>query len=189
MAKYHNLSDEERERYNLPPSGFQGNEMTVVIQGPTKEAMTHKVKAFSKFATSEGLTDIRVLDESKDPDGGYKAIVEAHNFNPVTWASEQYHRAKLGVQHGAEQGRKKAEIKHAVSQAAELAATHAREMAIQQARVARIKAAAPIRIETEEEAGRLMEEQRRVRRLSSLSGERARQPVDVNAYIFGTEIP
>lgn len=189
MAHYHNLTDEERDRYNLPPAGFQGNEMTVVVQAPSLRALTEKTQAFKRFATGEGYETFQVLSYGPDPDGGFKAIIEAHNFNPVTWASEQYHRAKLGVQHGVEQGRKKAEIKHRISQAAELQATGEREITLQRARLARLRAAAPVRIETEAEAGRLLEERRRQRRLAALRPELAAPKQSIEEYVFGTQVP
>ena len=109
------LTDSERERYNLPPKGFQGNEMTVIIEAPTRAQMTTSIKAFEGFARSQGMHKVKVVEQGSDPDGGYKAIVQAHNFNPITWASEQAHRAKMGVEHGWRQGAEKAKVKHEIS--------------------------------------------------------------------------
>ncbi len=196
MAKYVNMSDEERERYNLPPAGFQGNEMTVVIQAPSKDAMTKKIKAFHKFAMEEKYENFQILMEAPDPDGGYKAIVTAHNLNPVTWASEQFHRAKRGVQTGWEQGRKMAEVRSQISQQGQLAAAQAHEIAIQRARVARIAAAAPERQLTEEMVGREAEIARRRRRLApyrgqveQVEGELIQPRQTIEEYVFGTNIP
>jgi len=61
VAHYQNLSDEEREHYNLPPQGFQGNEMTVVIQAPSKTALKKKIEAFHRFAISEDYENFQIL--------------------------------------------------------------------------------------------------------------------------------
>jgi choline dehydrogenase-like flavoprotein len=151
--------------------------------------MKRKIDAFKKFAHAEGYETVQVISQAPDPDGGFKAIVEAHNVNPITWASEQYHRAKLGVKHGVEQGRKKAEIKHQISQAAEIQATGEREVALQRARLARLRAAAPVRIETEAEAGRLLEERRRQRRLAALQPGLQAPQQSMEEYVFGTQMP
>ena len=189
MTQFINMSNEERDRYNLPPGGFQGNEFTVVLQAPTALALKQKLTNFHKFALAEGYENFAVLSEGPDPDGGFKAIATAHNFNPVTWASEQFHRAKIGAQTGWQQGKKKAVIKSHISQQAELAAAAAREMTLQKARIARIQGAAPIRIQTEAEVGAGLEELRRQKQLAAIRARSVHsthaQPVD----IFGTEMP
>lgn len=166
--QFHNLTDAEREHYNLPPAGFQGNEFTAVIEAPTMIALDKKLDAFKRFAAKEGYEHVEVISKVPDPDGGYKAIMTAHNFNPIAWASEQLHRAKLGATEGWKKGKVKAEMKHQISSLGELEATKEREIALQRARIARIRAAAPERITTEEMVGVEQERRLRERRLAQL---------------------
>jgi hypothetical protein len=170
--QYTELTDEEREEYNLPPKGFQGNEFTIVIQAPTKLTLQKKIADFHSFALKEGYGSFSILSQGPDPDGGFKAVVAAHNSNPLTWASEQFHRARLGARSSWSQGAKKARIKHDVSQRGDLAATYATEVALQKARLARIEAAAPERIATERLIGAEKEKMRRERILEELQQPR-----------------
>ena len=188
QLEYHNLSDKERECYNLPPQGFQGNEFTVVLQAPTSVALQKQIDDFHGYAKRNDYEHFEVLTQGSDPDGGFKAVAMAHNFNPVTWTSEQYHRAKLGVTKGWKKGKEKAEITHEISSVGELEAAKAREVTLQRARLARIEGAAPERIATEREVGKLLEERRRQRRLASITGEAipGTQQQTMTEYVFGS---
>lgn len=119
-TEFHNLSDKERDRLNLPPVGFQGEEFTSIIQAPTSKALQTKVDQFRLFAKAKNYETFDVLQHGPDPDGGFRAIVSAHNWNPLTWAAEKAHRAYLGAKHGVAIGKEKAVIKHRVGVEAEL---------------------------------------------------------------------
>lgn len=67
MTQYHELTDDERDQYNLPPKSYQGNEMTVVMQGPSMSALEQKIEAFKKFAKAEGMETVNVLMKQPDP--------------------------------------------------------------------------------------------------------------------------
>ncbi len=179
MSNYHNLSDAEREQFNLPPAGFQGNEFTVILQGPTMAALKRNIEGFRTFARDNHYDHFQVLEQGKDPDSGFRAIVVAHNFNPITWMSEKFHRAKLGAEHGWEQGAKKAKVRHDISQQAELELTRQSEIARQRIRGARLAAAAPIREETEADVAAAQEEARRKRLLEGVG-----KPSGLTSEIF-----
>ncbi len=178
MAKtFHNLSDEERDKLNLPPKGFQGEEFTTILQAPTSTALQKRVDQFRAFARTEHYETFEVLLQESDPDGGFKAIVTAHNWNPITWAAEKATRTYLGAKHGLAIGKRKAEIKHLVGTEAELAQAAEEETLNAQRKLA-IK--------------RAVEAERR-RREPELAAARQRtiystpkgQPEDITKFIFG----
>jgi len=133
---YHNLTDRERERLNLPPVGFQGEEFMTIIQAPTSKALQTRINQFRLFAKQEHYETFEILQHGRDPDGGYKAVLTAHNWNPLTWASEKAYRTYLGAKHGLAVGRQKAAIKHQVGVTAELARAAEEEKALAKRRLA-----------------------------------------------------
>lgn len=101
---------------------MQGNELTVIIQAPTTRALSARIVSFKRFAKEEGCDTIKILERGPDPDGGYRAIITAHNFNPLTWVSEKYHRTKYGLTTGWSQGAEKARMKAEIQRKKDLEA-------------------------------------------------------------------
>ena len=64
---------------------YQGSEITATLQAPTKGKLRELVNSLKKYAEKEHMDTIKVLSFGKDPDGGWKAIIEAHNWNPMIW--------------------------------------------------------------------------------------------------------
>jgi hypothetical protein len=64
---------------------YQGREFEVTLQAPTYESLEKLVVDMESVAKNNGMGEVRVLSKGKDPDGGYKAIVVAHNWNPFKW--------------------------------------------------------------------------------------------------------
>lgn len=120
---FHNLTDEERDKLNLPPVGFQGNEFTTIIQAPTKVALQTKIGQFRAFATLNKYELFEVLQQGPDPDGGYKAIVTAHNWNAAAWVQRKWE----GRGGGPVARATKEEISRKLRLQRELAIIHAKE--------------------------------------------------------------
>ena len=185
MAKtFHNLSDEERDKLNLPPIGFQGEEFTTILQAPTSTTLQKRVDQFRTFAKTEHYETFEVLQQGRDPDGGFKAIVSAHNWNPVTWAAEKATRTYLGAKHGLAIGKQKAEIKHVVGVEAELAQA-AEEEALSAQRKLAIKRA----IEAERRRKEPELAAARQRTMYSTATKLPKETFkDLNEYIFGKAV-
>ena len=116
------------------PKYFPGNGMTTIVQGPTEAAVKNTISALEKTAVELGHEDFDILDMGPDPNGGYRAVVVTHNFNPITWASEKLHRAEYGAREGWETGKQKAAIKHRVGRRAELERAPVEEALVQKRR-------------------------------------------------------
>ena len=69
---------------------YQGKEITATLQAPNKTQLDKLIKGLNRYAKTNHLETVKVLSKAKDPDGGYKAIVEAHNWNPLKVAKERY---------------------------------------------------------------------------------------------------
>lgn len=140
MARRRAISDENEA------VGYQGKEFTCIVQTPTMEDIEFMIHDLSDYADEHGLEHFEVLNKGPDPDGGYRAIIVAHNWNPLAWLSERY-QARAGGP----------EARAAVT------AVH-REYA-QKARVARATAVGKERVKTEAEIAAEEEKKRRERRL------------------------
>lgn len=79
---------------NTKGAKYQGREIQATIQAPDKSSLEELLAQLSRFSSQNGLDRINVLDAGPDPDGGYKAVVEAHNWNPVKWVKEKFSRNK-----------------------------------------------------------------------------------------------
>ena len=73
---------------------YQGREQTTILQAPTKKALSSLIKANKSHAKKQGMDRFRVLSSAVDPDGGYRAVVEAHNLNPITWIKSKISPSK-----------------------------------------------------------------------------------------------
>lgn len=80
---------------------YQGKEFTSTLQAPSKESLDILVRSAKKFAGSHQMENFKVLEKGKDPDGGYRAIVTAHNWNPITWIKEKIRGKKRVAEEGA----------------------------------------------------------------------------------------
>jgi len=65
--------------------GYQGKESTVILQAPSRKELSTLIRSTRSHAKKNGMDRFRVLEKGKDPDGGYRATVTAHNLNPITW--------------------------------------------------------------------------------------------------------
>jgi len=72
-------------------SNYQGKEITATLQANTKVELNRLIAGLNRYAKTNHLESVKVLSKGKDPDGGYKAIVEAHNWNPLKSLKEAYH--------------------------------------------------------------------------------------------------
>ena len=71
-------------------NNYQGKEITATLQANTKIELNRLIAGLNRYAKANHLETVKVLSKGKDPDGGYKAIVEAHNWNPLKVAKEKY---------------------------------------------------------------------------------------------------
>jgi len=62
---------------------YQGREITVTLQANTKAQLERLIKGIRRYAKLEELGKVQVVQKRKDPDGGWEAIVRAHNWNPL----------------------------------------------------------------------------------------------------------
>ena len=70
----------------------QGREFTATVQAPDRGELDNLLGQLSRFAKGQGLERIRIVDMHPDPDGGWEAIMKAHNWNPTGWL-----KGKFGV--------------------------------------------------------------------------------------------
>lgn len=68
---------------------FQGREITTTIQAPTSKALDGMIKGMRSYARKQNLGEVEVIQRRRDPDGGYEAIIRAHNWNPLSWIREK----------------------------------------------------------------------------------------------------
>lgn len=68
---------------------YQGREFTSTLQAPNKGELNSLVSSARKFARTHHMENFKILESGKDPDGGYRAIVTAHNWNPINWIKEK----------------------------------------------------------------------------------------------------
>ena len=94
---------------------YQGKEFTTVIQANTLRKLNTMIKGLKSYAHEHEMDDFRVLSKEKDPDGGYRAVIQAHNWNPIAWVKEKWEKRGGGpeVRLSKEKARKRAAIKAA----------------------------------------------------------------------------
>ena len=69
---------------------YQGREITSTIKANTLPELNKMLTGIRRYARLHGLGTVKVLRKHKDPDGGYEAIIQAHNWNPIKWVSEKW---------------------------------------------------------------------------------------------------
>lgn len=75
---------------NISLGNFQGREIQATLKAPTEESLENMLSELEDYAQEVELDEIQVLKKGKDPDGGWEAVVVAHNFNPLSWLKEQW---------------------------------------------------------------------------------------------------
>jgi len=71
---------------------YQGKEFTASMQAPSRESLETLIEGMQDFAASHSLGEVEVLQLRSDPDGGWEAVVKAHNWNPISWVKEKLQR-------------------------------------------------------------------------------------------------
>jgi len=69
---------------------YQGKEFTASVQAPNKEELMNLLSQFSRFAEQNKLEKVSVVHMGPDPDGGWEAVIKAHNWNPVEWVKGKF---------------------------------------------------------------------------------------------------
>ena len=190
---------------NFDNPKFQGKEFTANLQAPNEAELKNLIGGISRYAKQNGLESIRVVDMRPDPDGGWEAVIKAHNWNPLTWVKEKF-RKKESPPSGEPAGElPEADIQRAYEAAQELRGevdrerlkrTMAEEEVRQEkaAREARVKAEAqaeyegrgPARPRTPEEIlSRLPEKERKKYQKRIEEGKRAKTEAEMEIWESG----
>lgn len=146
--------------------GYQGKEFTCIVQAPSSEDIEFMIQDLRDYADEHGLEQFEVLQQGPDPDGGYRAVIVAHNWNPLAWLSERYQARAGGPEARAEVARKRRDIQ-------------------QRARLARLEASGRERIKTEEELAAEEEKRRRERLLRRFRPSEEKPAESIEKIIFG----
>lgn len=88
----------------MPEEKFQGKELIAQLQAPTEESLEGLVLGLQEYAAENEMEPVEILASGPDPDGGYRAVIQAHNFNLGSigkWIKEKFRREpKPKVQEG-----------------------------------------------------------------------------------------
>ena len=128
---------------------FQGREITATIQAPDEADLDMMLQEMQDYTAATGLEPIEVLSKGPDPDGGYRAVIVAHNWNPLAWL------------------KKKVEERGGGPEARAAVTAKQREYA-QKVRIARLEATGKERVKTEAELAAEEEKRRREKLLRKL---------------------
>lgn len=79
---------------NYIKTRYQGKEFTATIQAPNIETLNQMISEMEDYAKQFEMGEVKILEKGVDPDGGYKAIVTAHNFNPFKWIKNKIELSK-----------------------------------------------------------------------------------------------
>jgi len=69
---------------------YQGREIQSTIQAPNLKTLNAMISGMRAYAKQNELGAVKVLSRGRDPDGGYKAVVSAHNANPFRWLVQKW---------------------------------------------------------------------------------------------------
>jgi len=131
---------------DLWEGSYQGMEFTTTLQANTLRELNSMIKSLEDYAHEYEMDDFKVLSKGPDPDGGYKAIVTAHNWNPLTWIKERWEARGGGPEVRAEKAKTEgkeriARLRAKASAAPSLAREEKRlEIELARARKARVRA-------------------------------------------------
>ena len=73
-----------RPRLGLRQTKYQGREIQSTIQANTLTELNRMISGMRAYARTHKMGPTKILRKGRDPDGGYKAIITAHNENPPT---------------------------------------------------------------------------------------------------------
>lgn len=121
-----------------PPEYYPGRAVAAILQGPNEHAVHNMITAIDQALVEEGLDPTETMYSGPDQNGGWKAIIAAHNVNPVTWFTEKVHRARIGLKGAVAQGKRIAETKQTIARQGELARAAAGEYSRQRVKMAEI---------------------------------------------------
>ena len=82
---------------------YQGKEFQSTLQAPNPGSLNELVESARRFASENQMGELKVLEFGPDPDGGYRAIVTAHNWNPISWLRGKLTRKKKSETEGDEE--------------------------------------------------------------------------------------
>ena len=69
---------------------YRGREFKAIVGAQTMEDLQDIIFELEEAAQDAGMDAyFEVVDIREDPDGGYEALVIAHNFNPFKWVKER----------------------------------------------------------------------------------------------------
>jgi len=60
---------------------YQGREIQSTIQANTLAELNRMISGMRTYAKRHRMGPVKVLSKGRDPDGGYKAVLTAHNSN------------------------------------------------------------------------------------------------------------
>jgi len=83
---------------------YQGRELTSTLQAPSKSSLNSLIGDARKYAKASGMDSFKILESGRDPDGGYRAIVTAHNWNPISWIKEKIGKKKKPIEENPGEG-------------------------------------------------------------------------------------
>ena len=70
---------------------FQGRELNVHLKSSTREDVEALLGGLQEMAALENMEDFEVLKPpTKDPDGGWEAVIHCHNANVFKWMKEKW---------------------------------------------------------------------------------------------------
>ena len=83
---------------------YQGREFRTYLQAPTERELSQMIRGIRTYAKEIGAGPIKVVQKGRDPDGGWEAMVVAHNWNPIKWIKRKIEERKPEVkaEHEAE---------------------------------------------------------------------------------------
>lgn len=79
----------KRKKTRTVERRYRGKEFKMTIGAPSRVDLEDLIFAAQECAGDSGMGSFEVIDVREDPDGGYEAIVVAHNFNPFKWVKEK----------------------------------------------------------------------------------------------------
>lgn len=77
---------------------YQGREFNIHLQAPTLAELNGMIRGIRDYARKHNIEKIKVLQKGADPDGGFEAVIKAHNWNPIGWIKEKWEARGGGYQ-------------------------------------------------------------------------------------------
>lgn len=102
-------------RVTIERTRFQGKELTCHLQAPTLLTLNSLISGMRSYASAHGMGTVKILQKGRDPDGGFKAIVTAHNINIFRWIKRRIDVAKIKARHRKERKTKEEARKYTLA--------------------------------------------------------------------------